>query len=253
MSELPPDYPSDPPPRNPPDDVSPTGYGASGYGTPPPPSGPMGTAALPPLPFEDPTQPWLSAFFQTIGIFVQNPKQGYQRMRLTGDLLRPVVYALVLGSAGYILSFVWQAMFEESMKSWLPASDYDTAIPPVAMLWFAALSPLIFVFLALINTIVSHVCLLIVGSGKSGLAATFRVVCYSQTAMIVMLVPLCGSTVVWIWSLVLEIVGFSVAHKTSYGRAAIAVFIPLLLCCACIGISFSLFGAAIMSQLQGMK
>lgn len=251
MSELPPDYPSETPPPRPPYEAPPTNYGTPGYGAPPP--GPPGAAALPPLPFEDPTRPWLNGFFQTIALFIQNPRQGFERMSLTGDLLRPVVYALILGTAGYVVGTVWQVWMNESMKSWMPASAYEPQFPPGAMIWFAAMSPLIFVVLALVNVLISHVCLLIVGAGKSGMGATLRAICYAQTAMIVMLIPICGQFVSSIWYVVLEVIGFAVAHKTTYGKAALAVFIPLLVCCVCIAICFSLFGAAIMSQIQGMK
>ncbi len=227
MDELPPEYPPDAPP----------------YDAPP------AVAAPQPLPFEDPNKPALNGFFETIGLFVRSPRQAFERMSLTGDLLRPVIYGLVFGSVGYVLSSLWQVWLDETMRTWMPNAEIDSGIPPGAMIWFAAMSPLIFVVLALINVVISHLCLVLVGSGKSGMGATLRVVAYAQTAMIPVIIPGCGSFIYSIWYLVLEIIGFAVAHKTTYARAALAVFVPLLLCCACIAICLALFGTAIMSML----
>jgi hypothetical protein len=59
----------------------------------------------------------------------------------------------------------------------------------------------------------------------------------------------CGQFVGLVWGLVLNIIGLSVLHRISLGRAALAVFLPLVLCCACVALAIALFGAAIFGAL----
>ena len=53
--------------------------------------------------------------------------------------------------------------------------------------------------------------------------------------------------------LVLEIIGLSVLHRISIGRAIAAVLIPLVLCCGCLIVAIVMFGTALMAALGGFK
>src|SRR5262245_44134969 len=143
MDQYPPDVPPEAPPYAPPPSSA-----------PPPASPPPGPPALPPLPFEDRGVPWLNGLLETVVLFTRRPDEAYARMSLTGDLLRPVVYALVIGSLGYILSSVWQAAFGPMMQQWMPNNpEYESAMQSRAFwLGFAACSPLIVVLSVVVNT-----------------------------------------------------------------------------------------------------
>ena len=54
-------------------------------------------------------------------------------------------------------------------------------------------------------------------------------------------VPVLGALVGGIWGLVIEIMGRAKVNNITYLRAAVAVFLPILACCTCVGV-----GAAIM-------
>ncbi len=45
------------------------------------------------------------------------------------------------------------------------------------------------------------------------------------------MVPFCGSIIAMIWTAVLYVMGFSIAHRTTQGKALIAVLLPIILCC----------------------
>jgi hypothetical protein len=42
--------------------------------------------------------------------------------------------------------------------------------------------------------------------------------------------------VAFVWLLVQEIIGFSRAHNIEMGKAALAVFLPMIVCCGCLAL-----------------
>jgi hypothetical protein len=92
-----------------------------------------------------------------------------------------------------------------------------------------------------------------VGGAKKGFVDTFRVLCYTQVSSLLGLFPFCGSLLAAVWHLVLQVIGLSAVHRITVGRALLALLLPLLLCCGCAGLLFSIFGAAWMSAMKGMS
>lgn len=189
-----------------------------------------------PLPWEDPGQPFLEALFETAKLFVLSPREAFTRMRVSGDLGRPLMYAVIFGWVGIIASQAYDLAFRGAMWQFMPGMDRGAgfAIPAA---WSAALMILapVFVLLGLfLWSAILHLMLLLVGGATSGFGATLRVLAYSGTSNILNVVPFCGGLVAGIWGLVLAVVGLSSAHRISTGKAVLAVLLPLLLCCACV-------------------
>ena len=95
-----------------------------------------------------------------------------------------------------------------------------------------------------------HLFLLMVGGAASGFSATLRVVCYSQTSGLAVVIPLAGGIIQLIWGLVLQIMGLTQAHRTSGGKAAFAVIGPVILCCGCIIAVVVMSGLAFKEMLN---
>ena len=76
-----------------------------------------------------------------------------------------------------------------------------------------------------------HVCLMMVKGTKAGFEGTFRVVAYGYSANIFMVIPFCGGILAAVWAVVLSIIGLREAHETTGGKAAFAVFLPVIVCC----------------------
>jgi hypothetical protein len=91
------------------------------------------------------------------------------------------------------------------------------------------------------------------GGARHGFEATFRVMCYSEAAAVINVIPLCGGVVSGVYYLVLGIIGLSAAHGIGKGTAAAAVLLPLVvLCCCCAGAGLVFFGS-LASLLRQMK
>jgi hypothetical protein len=174
-------------------------------------------------------------------------------MRTEGDLLRPVVYGLVLASVGVLVGVVINIVADWWIGMLPKTADYErTTLPPVFWLAYAACGPLLVAIGILLRALLLHVCLMIVGGASRGLGATFRALCYAQTYAVAMLVPVCGWLAAGFWGIFLEIVGVKVAHRTTYGRAVAAYLIPMVLACVCVFVVFWMFGTAIMASMRNL-
>jgi hypothetical protein len=110
-----------------------------------------------------------------------------------------------------------------------------------------------------IGAAILHLCLMLVGGAKRSFETTFRVVSYAVGSTnpiaiipfcggaVAMIIPFCGGAVAMIWNIVLECIGLAKAHETTSGKAVLAVFLPLIVCCGGLILlsAFGLFGALI--------
>ncbi len=227
-------YPPPPPPITP--------------GAPPPPVPPV---TEPPLPWEQPGYPFLEALYETVKLFVTVPTQAFRRMSITADLGRPLLYAILLGWLGIIAGQLYSIALRGVTANLLPfASGKDMAIGTGVSIALMVLAP-IFVLLGIfIWSAIVHLFLMMVGGANSGFGATVRVMSYATTAQLAQVVPLCGGIIGAVWAIVLEIIGLAQAHRTTTGKAAVAVLLPIALCCVCVAIVIALFGAAIMAAVS---
>jgi hypothetical protein len=229
----------------PPDASDPVSPSASW--TPPPPPPPSdGPPPLAVIPWEDPARPWTSSLIETIKLLFTRPREAFERMPVTGGVLRPFVFAIIVGWIGMIFNAIWSL----SMRGMMPSSgDYARYQMPAVWLPFtAACAPLLIVIALLIATAIDHLFLMIVGGAKNGIAATLRALCYAQAPSVFLILPFCGGPIAGIGTLVLTIIGLSAAHRISTGRAAVAVLLPAVLCCTCMAILFATVGAALWSH-----
>jgi hypothetical protein len=178
-------------------------------------------------------------------------------MPVTGGIGSPLLYAVVAGwiglAAGALYQAVWVSIVgASSLPFGLDGGElayllewFESWAGLVSQVVFGGVSVVISVFVA---AGILHLMLLLLGGARRGFEATFRVVCYSQATMLlllipVFLVPFCGLAVV-AWCLVLYVIGLAQAHQIGYGQALAAVLLPILaLCCCCLGLAVTFAGA----------
>ena len=87
---------------------------------------------------------------------------------------------------------------------------------------------------------------MICGGAKQPFETTFRTYCYVQgSAGVLQIVPVCGALVSGIWALVCLCIGLSKTQEISVGKAVLAVFLPMIVCCAGFAVVFAaIFGMA---------
>jgi hypothetical protein len=218
---------------------------------PPPPIEPGMPAAPPPgpmarLPWEEPGRPFVEALFETVKLFVTRPSEAYARMAVEGDLIRPVLYAIILGWVGVFFAQVFNiAMGGFQMGMMRRWGMNASAVSPMVNIAIIVAAPLLVIIGLAIQTVVFHLVLMLIGGATRGFDATLRACCYAGTAQLAGIVPVCGGLVGLVWAIVLLVIGIATAHRTTQGKAALAVILPGVLCCACGVVLAIVFGATL--------
>jgi hypothetical protein len=224
----------------------------------PPPA--VGAADAPPapLPWEDPSVPATTGLFETLKLILLRPQEAFNR--LTGDGLgRPFFYSVIMA---WVELFAWLAWTLLANTPFfllaIPELDEHLAETVFGFSTVLFIGAIIFVLMPVlmaiglfIHTCILHLMMLIVGEGKRGIETTFRVLCYSHSADVANIIPACGGVIAAVWFVVLQVIGLAEAHRCSYGKSALAVFLPLLLCCGCLLVLFSMgVGSALVTALS---
>jgi len=175
---------------------------------------------------------FLKAFIDTLQLVLMKPAEAFALMKTEGGLGEPIIYALVGGSAGFIVYF----LFSVFLSSLGIMSDRDALAGMMGLgvgtILIVILMPLFLGLGLFIGAGILHLCLMLLGGATRSFEATFRVVCFAVgSAYPLMIVPFCGGAIAGIWCTVLECIGLARAHNTSTGKAVLAVFLPLIVCC----------------------
>lgn len=198
---------------------------------PPPPE------MAPVIPWEDPNFSFFDGLFETVKLLAFNPGEAFRRMPVTGGLGRPLFYAIAVGWVSIAIAVFWNVLFQ---GMWFPFMESMDDVAGMGAMYgltigwgllMVVLAPLFVIIGVFIAAAILHLMLMIVGGASSGFEATVRVVCYAYTAQLAGIIPFCGSIITLVWTVILYVTGFSTAHRTTQGRALIAVLLPLVLCC----------------------
>ncbi len=221
---------------------------------PPPPFVPPPPAEAP-IPWEQPGRPPVEAMVETVKLFLTDMEQAFRRMPPTGDIARPLLYAVIVGSIGPIVAQIYSVFlphpFVGMLRQYLSRrAGRDLPFSETSGLFGVFFVPVGVVIGVLIGAAILHLCLMLVGGPNSGFVTTLRVVCYANTGQLAQLIPMIGGILALIFVLVLEVRGLSTAHRTTIGKATAAVLIPLAACCVCLIVVIAALGAVVAGLLS---
>ncbi len=198
------------------------------------PGSPSAAAAGGGLPWEHREQLGVfKAFFDTVILVLTKPGEAFAMMKTDGDMMGPLLFALIGGSAGIIVS----VLFQMGLHSIGFMADRENAMfgMGVVGIWSLAyiiLAPVLVTIGVFIGGGILHLCLMIVGGARKSFETTFRVVCFaSGSTSLLSMIPLCGGLISGVWNIVLEIIGVARAHEIDTGKAVLAVLLPIIVCC----------------------
>ena len=210
---------------------------ATGPEAPPPQTGAIAITEAAPLRNGLPwdarqTKGFFNAFVETLLMVLGKPTEAFTVMKREGGLGEPLLYVLV-GSSFGIIVYVLMTLL---LPSAIPLGDRHGVThlvgAGIGSIFMIILAPALAAICAFIASAIFHVCLMIVGGARHSFETTFRVVCFVGGSVDPLLViPFCGGLIVGIWKIVLYCIGLSRAHETDIGRAALAVFLPVIICC----------------------
>jgi hypothetical protein len=225
-------------------------------GAPPPPVATIGTSPAPRsgLPWDERQQRGLfSAFVETLQMVLSRPTEAFTAMKREGGLGEPLIYAVIGGSVGLMIYFIYNLAFR-SLGMMANRGDPLTHMVGTGIwgIFLIICAPILVVIGIFINAAILHVCLMIVGGARQSFETTFRVVCFEAGSVYpLMIVPLCGGLIAGVWGIVVRCIGVARAHETDTGRAVLAVLLPVIICCGggfFVAMMFGALGAWGLSQ-----
>ena len=188
---------------------------------------------------------FFNAFVETLVMVLTKPGEAFAVMKREGGLGEPLIYALIGGCLGGIVSLLF-SMGLQSVGFFADRHDMFGAMAGMGAgsAAFIVLIPLFVVIGLFIGSAIVHLCLMIVGGANQSFETTFRVLAFSQGSTgPLQMIPVCGGLISGVWALVCSCIGLARAHDTDTGRAVLAVFLPLIVCCGGLMlILFMLFG-----------
>jgi hypothetical protein len=178
------------------------------------------------------TKGFFNAFVETLLMVLGKPGVAFTAMKREGGFGEPLLYVIVGSSFGIIVYLLMTLL----LPSAIPLGDRHgvgrLVGAGIGSIFMIILAPVFATISAFIASAIFHVCLMIVGGAKQSFETTFRVVCFIGGSVDpLLIIPFCGGLIVGIWKIVLYCIGLSRAHETDIGRAVLAVFLPLIVCC----------------------
>jgi hypothetical protein len=199
---------------------------------------------------------FFSGLFTTVKDTLFRPSEFFRKMPVTGGLTDPLLYALIIGMAGLMFSYFWQILLQGAMQdAMLPgmkAVAGQHMLRGIGMAVLAFFSPFLVILGLFILSGVLHLFLMMVKGARYGFEATFRVAAYGSSANLFLVIPFCGGLLAGVWAIVLTIIGLREAHETTGGKAAVAVFFPVVVCCGLTLVAIALFMGAAAASLGTM-
>jgi hypothetical protein len=186
------------------------------------------------LPWDDRQQKgFFTAFIETLQIVLTRPAEAFTVMKREGGFGEPLIYAVVGGSVGAIVSFLFSLL----LHSFGMFTDQRNPLGAMAgmgigSIGFIILAPLAIVICLFIVAGIVHLFLMIVGGANQPFETTFRVLAFTQGSTgVLQLIPVCGGVIAAVWGIVVNCIGLARAHETDTGRAVLAVMLPVIVCC----------------------
>ncbi|MEO8439624.1 MAG: YIP1 family protein [Spartobacteria bacterium] len=175
---------------------------------------------------------FVTAFFETLKLVLLKPTAAFSAMKPEGGLGEPLIYAVIGGSVGWLCYFIF-SLFLSSFGMMGGRDGIGGMIGfGIGGVFALVLFPIFLVIGLFIGAGIVHLCLMLVGGAKRSYETTLRVLCYSVGSTYpLMIVPVCGGAIAGIWCLVVECIGLARAHETTTSKAALAVFLPVIICC----------------------
>lgn len=169
----------------------------------------------------------ISSFVEVVGRVVRRPRQFFSSIPRRGNLLAPLVFAIICIEISTILGGLLRLLWTTRETSGFTFGDFlgSVVVAPIG----GAISLFVLAGIAYLLVI------LFVGSENSGFRSTFRVVSYVSVTSLVSWIPFIGG-LLGLYGVYQAIVGIREMHSTTTGRAALVVLVPIGLFLVAVGL-----------------
>lgn len=183
---------------------------------------------------------FIQGFLGTLQQSLFKPQEFFARMPIQGGMLNPLLFGLIVGSVGAMVSYLAGLVMDH--HPFMINTRFTGAMSIVV-----ALSIPVFVAIGILaGAVLLHVALFMLGGARQPFEATFRIVAYASGPDLISAVPMIGWVITLIWKFYITVIGVKEVHGLTTGKSAVAVCLPILLCCgvAAAGLIMAMMGAA---------
>jgi len=169
----------------------------------------------------------LNAAAMTVREVLGNPYRAFTLMKHMSDWAGPFCFALFMGGLGYYANLIYSIiicrLYPEELRG--PAlvltSNYGALFMIISAYFFI---PLFVTVVVVVNSVLIHFSLVLLGGARQPFQTTYRVVCYSFGASSALqFIPVLGLFLAPVWNLILMINGIAKMHDISTGKATFAL------------------------------
>ncbi len=179
-----------------------------------------------------------TALSETVKEVLGTPEDFFSRLSPSGGIGKPLLYGVILGVIGVIFGQIW-VMLADAIglsASGMMGGGFSDAMTQHSTGLLAGIMNILMSVVAIPIGLfflsgVLHLMLMILGGADEGFEATFRAVCFAQTAQIVQIIPIIGSFAAAIWIIILQVKALANLHDITPGKALLAIFLPAIVCC----------------------
>jgi len=210
------------------------------------------------IPWEAPGVSPVQGWLDSVKLLVTAATDFFRRMApTTGNYLKPFLFALVCAYIGALFGWIYNMVFQVSLGALFGSRDAGMLSGLVGggmgLIGVIFFTPIGLVLGLIVGTLVFHLLLVLLKAATQPWEATFRVLAYASVNNLAQVVPVLGWLIGFLWWIYLAIVGFREAHRTTTGKAALAVLIPVGVLCLCIGTLAALGGLALLGALRRIE
>ena len=190
----------------------------------------------------------VNSFVEVVGRVVRSPTEFFSSIPRRGNLLAPLVFALICTEIstilGGLLRLVWRTRAAGGFRFEGGGYGFGEFLASVILTPIGATIGL-FILAGIAHLLV----MLFVGSENSGFESTFRVVSYVSVTNLVNWIPFIGGLLA-LYGLYLAVVGIREMHSTTTGRAALVVLVPIGLILVVVLLVVIVAGAFILGRFS---
>lgn len=179
------------------------------------------------------------AWWRTSVLMISSPGVSLSTAQPDASLGSSMLFALLSTAAGYLPTFVTAALFM------IPAMMFGADRPNAGKLGGLGTAGIVvgvLIFYAVVAFVtqmggvlflaaLDHLALMVLGAQPKSYTVTLRAQALSMGPYLVGILPMCSWYVFPLWSVVLRIIANMYLHKTTAGKAAAAVLLPMFLLC----------------------
>ena len=166
---------------------------------------------------------FIPAVVRTTAEALFKPAAFFAALAKSRDNGMALLYGLMAGSIGNLIGFVWynrlfinlfSNLGDEAGGLFSPESLLCSPITAMAGLFVAALY--------------FQLLFMLTRTRRKGIGSTFRILCYSQSASVLQIIPLFGIAAAACWGAWIMIIGFREINGITIRRSILLVLLPLL-------------------------